>query len=246
MGFGNVCYLALWAWRQRRAGVDAWVLATPTLDRWSGEFPRLGDLAIPRKAVKPTDARRTAMASYGRFGEDFTREEVHDFVTQVLPLGVADPTDDSIVINVRRGDYYSVPEHRGALGFDVDQYLRVTVPAAIEAQGPVRRIHVVSDGPDWCRARLGWLADWCDQLTWADPADPPARNFRDVATARRIIMTNSTFSYWAGYVHDVVHPGAESSVWGPWFFMRGIEGGRAWQLDPRWSIVRDIPGGWDS
>lgn len=246
MGFGNILYLALWAWRGRQEGLDTWFLATPKVTPWLLTYPRLAELAIRPEHVSFRDGRVTALGSYGRFGEDFTRSELHEFVVEFLPTAAVGWRDDTVVINVRRGDYYSVPANRGALGFDVSEYLRVAVSTMIRTQGPVGRLHVVSDGQDWCHAKLPWLADHCEELTFAPSTDASAQNFREVATSPRVILTNSTFSYWAGYVHDVTHPGRESAVWAPSFFARGHNGGQAWQLDPAWSIVQDIPGGWDS
>ena len=246
MGLGNILYLALWAWRGRQQGLDTWFLATHRLAPWVESFPRLQELALPQEQVALGDLRRSARDTFGQFGEDFTRNELRAFIQDVLPLDPAGFAADTIVVNVRRGDYYSVPAIRGYFGFDIDAYLHLALPASVAAQGPVSRIHVVSDGLGWCHARLGWMARFCDELTWAQPTDTPAENFLVVATAERIIMTNSTFSYWAGYLHDVLHPGMEASVWAPSFFMRGSEGGRSHSLDPTWSIVPDIPGGWDS
>lgn len=59
-------------------------------------------------------------------------------------------------------------------------------------------------------------------------------------------MTNSTFSYWCAYISNVLHRDNYAEVYAPWFHARTIDGGRAYQLDPRWSVITDIPGGWDS
>lgn len=105
-------------------------------------------------------------------------------------------------------------------------------------------IHVVSDGIDWCHARLGWLADYAP-LTFAD-GETPMQNLVTVATARRLVLTNSTFSYWGAYISNVLHRDNHAHVHAPWFHARTIADGRAYQLDPRWTIIENIPGGWDS
>ena len=53
-----------------------------------------------------------------------------------------------LTLNVRRGDYYSNPHHRPEFAIDLAAYLRLAVASALAADGPVRRVHVVSDDPD--------------------------------------------------------------------------------------------------
>ncbi|WP_345206236.1 alpha-1,2-fucosyltransferase [Fodinibacter luteus] len=210
-------------------------------------FPTLAELTVRREEVRYTDVRRSAVAdSYGRFGEDFSEAHLEDFVRRRL-LEAFPPVDsDRVVINVRRGDHYSDHTVRGLFALDVDAYLRVAVPRVL-TQRPVSAVHVVSDGLDWCRARLGWIETEMQlPLSFATGAQGAAADLATVATARRLIVTNSTFSYWAGYVHDVLYPGTHADVWAPRFFSRGQDDWSAWQLNPRWSVVEDIPGGWNS
>ncbi len=62
-----------------------------------------------------------------------------------------------MTVNVRRGDYYSDPVFRGRYSFDIEAYLDVALARAVEMAGPVDHVLVVSDGIEWCRARLGGL-----------------------------------------------------------------------------------------
>lgn len=65
-------------------------------------------------------------------------------------------------------------------------------------------------------------------------------------TAWRLIGTNSTFSYWGGYVGDALRgDDQERRVVMPWFHQRTLNDGAADQLDPSWTIITDPPGGWD-
>ena len=250
LGFGNHLYLWFWAHRQRSAGRPAAVLWRPEMEPWLALFPALGDLVVRRSQVHPTDRRQPDEWGMG-YGRDFNTAELEEFCRQRLlsapvldAAGAPFADPDALVINVRRGDYYSNPTFRGMYSFDVEAYLRLAVGQAA-AERPIGRLHVVSDGSDWCRARLGWLAEHADELSFSSPADGPAQNLREVATAQRLVLTNSTFSYWAGYLATTAH-GRPDQVWAPWFHARIFDGGRAFQLDPRWRIVRDIPGGWDS
>ena len=134
------------------------------------------------------------------------------------------------MINVRRGDYYSNPGLRERYGFDQIGYLAAALPAA----GDADRALVVSDDIEWCRAHLdGLLAQRIARVDYAPPG--AVSNFRAVATGRRLIGTNSTFSYWGGYIADVLH--ADAVVVMPRFHARIDEETDAYQLDPRWIII---------
>ena len=80
---------------------------------------------------------------FGRFGEDFTREQLDDFVRTHLAPRVDDDTDPgTLVVNVRRGDYFDA-ENRAGFAFDQDAYLKVAVQRAYEQAEP-EKIRVVS------------------------------------------------------------------------------------------------------
>lgn len=245
-GVGNFLYLWLWADTHTRPGAPCLVLGSPAMDLWFEEFPAVRPLVVKRGDVRLTD-RREVLSPQG-FGMQFGADDLERFVRARILHGrsieaalarLVDP--DRVVINIRRGDYYSDLRFRGSYGIDLVAYVREAM-AATMAQGTPSAIHVVSDGPDWCRERLGWLADYAP-LTFAEPN--AAANLATIATARRLVLTNSTFSYWGGYISNVIH-GNHADVVAPWFHSRAIHHGRAYQLDPRWTIVRDIPGGWDS
>lgn len=241
MGLGNLLYIALWVARDRS---NRSMLRTPALVRWLSVFPALEQLSVSREAVGFTDVRRSAITqSYGSFGTDFSEGELKDFITTYLLPSHRPTVSGRLAMNIRRGDYFADPSVRGYFGFDLDAYLRVAI-GGMRDQEPLGRVLIVSDGLDWCRARLGWVGEMAD-VEYASVTSP-ADDFWRVATSRRILMTNTTFSYWAGYVHDVLQPDAASHVWAPAFFSRWQPDHRSWGLDPRWSVIEDIPGGWDS
>ena len=242
MGLGNLLYLAMWVAQERE---NRSMLRTPALEQWLDVFPALRELTVLREDVAFTAMRRSAVRhSYGRFGDDFSPCELTAFIRAHLTNAGPREVEDRLVVNVRRGDYFSDPSVRGYFGFDQDAYLRQAV-AAIHQQETIQSVLVVSDGIGWCRDRLGWLDDFATDVRFAS-GSTPADDFWTVATSRRILMTNSTFSYWAAHVHDVLLPDGAAHVWAPAFFSRWQPDHRSWGLDPRWSVVQDIPGGWDS
>ena len=243
MGFGNWLYLWLWADTGREAGLHRSVLRQPGMEPWVQAFPALEELCVARRDVGLRDRRHANLRQHGGFGESFTREGLESFITRRLLTGpglegpATDPSE--VVVNVRRGDYYSDPVFAAEFGFDQVSYVRGTTDEVLATAGGGRPAFVVvSDDPGWCREHLAWLADR-GELRFAT-RDGPLSDFRAIATARQAVLTNSTFSYWGGYVGGVLH-GGDSHVWAPSFFSRSQEGGRAWHLDPRWHVVEVDP-----
>lgn len=192
---------------------------------------------------------------FQRFGEDFAAADLDAFITDRLlsspafeaSLRAAAPTvENALVINVRRGNFYAFPAHRGLYSYDIHAYLGVALEAVRAADPDIPAIDVVSDDIGWCRTRLGWLADHAPRLTFTESPGGALHDFARIAAARRLIIPNSTFSYWAAHVSAVLHPGHEADIVAPAFHNREVDSGRAWQLDPRWTIIQEIPGGWDS
>ncbi|GAA4407766.1 hypothetical protein GCM10023168_24190 [Fodinibacter luteus] len=248
LGFGNFLYLWLRADSEQARGHDHRVVRVPGMDPWLDMFPSIRGLLVERRDVRPWDRRDPSWNQ--RFGVEFTREELQAFIrrhligSQLTRLGDADRR--SVVVNVRRGDYYSVPRLRGQYSFDIPAFLDVALDASVRGAGPVERIRVVSDDVGWCRERLdGLLRRRAGTVEYQALSSTPQEDFRAVATSPRIIGTNSTFSYWAGYVSSFLH-GEQAQVVVPAFHARHVDGGRAYQLDPAWTIVEDIPGGWDA
>ena len=250
MGIGNVLLLCLWAEEGRQEGQERWVLATAASEPWQAAFPGLAGLILPRERVRFFDRRVMPWSGVPASQEprQLDIRSVESFVTDVLLRGsplvqdLRDPDPDHLVINVRRGDYYTVPETRAHYGFDVQSYLRLAWQQSVERDGPPSRITVVSDDMDWCRTELAWLAHSAP-TTWAERTGA-VQDFRRVASARRVIITNSTFSYWAGHVSNVVWGDNHGQIWAPRFFDRSRNEGRSWLLDERWSIIEALPGGW--
>lgn len=255
MGFGNHLYLWCWAHsgpadRQHRV-----VLMTEKMRYWAQHVPDFArDRIVERGDVSFLDRRGHYWAENETYTGDprgFTQESRDAFVTEVLlpsPLlqGVRDTpyaNDDVIVINVRRGDYYSDPFHRPRHAMDVVGYLREAVPRSIEHDGPVERLHLVSDDIGWCVDHLSWLESY-GRLTHQSPDATPASSFRDLCSARRLVMTNSTFSMWAAFVSTALYGDNLAKIWAPAFFMSTYAPGRCYEYDSGWSFVDDLPGGW--
>lgn len=249
---GNFLYDWMHAYDQRTRGVDMVCLRTPPMDPW---LPVFGDpaaeLLVEPEDVHLTDRREKGL--HNEFGPHFDEDTLARFIEGFLePTGLLDadrvPVDlrigtDDVVVNVRRGDYVTNEVNWRNYGFDVHDYLRVALARSVEVGGPVRRILVVSDGIEWCESNLAWLSSHCEMLDFENTGQPPEVHLGLLANASRLILANSTFSYWGGYL-SAWRSGRPEQVVAPWFHIRTDLGGAAWQLDPRWSIVRDIPTKW--
>lgn len=249
---GNFLYDWMHAFDQRSQGADVVCLKTPAMDRW---LPLFGDL-VAELVVRPAEVRITDRREKGlhnEFGPHFDEQTLARFIDGFLrPSGILDEprvpeslrtTDEDVVVNVRRGDYVTNADNWRNYGFDLDDYLRVALRQSVDVGGPIRRLLVVSDGIDWCEAHLGWLANHCRMLEFENTGQPPEVHLALLSNAPRLILANSTFSYWGGYA-SAWHFGKPDQVVAPWFHVRTDRAGAAWQLDPRWSIVEDIPSGW--
>lgn len=241
MGFGNHLYMWLWVHGQNRSGRTSVLTYDEKMAHWLNVLPSLSSLTIEPGDVKWSDKRVVLWAQ--QFGRDWTIEQMSSFISIYLkPFLSADVDLDPgrVVLSVRRGDFYSNPDFRRMYGFNINGY----VEKALEVQrglGRVQRVHVVSDDPEWCRNNLSALGT-VPTVSYEEVGSPE-RHFRQLCSAGRLVLSNSTFAYWGAYV--AVHRGADPrNVVAPWFHSRADYDGRAYQLDPRWTVVESIPGGW--
>jgi len=255
LGVGNYLYFALRAYLFSGEGRDYRVTLDDGVRPWLAVMPGLQSYFVEHSDVRLLERREHISPSFFQtFGDDFNGDDLDRYITQkVLPSPLFNgwherssqlAQDGVLTVNVRRGDYYATEAFRRIYGFDVASYVHVAVAEAHRDNGDFGRIHVVSDGVDWCRQHLPWLEDYTERVTFVGPADSPQQHLVDVALSPTLILTNSTFSYWGAYISNVIHRANLSDVWAPRFFGRGLraEGSSAWQLDPRWSVIEDVPG----
>lgn len=244
IGLGNMLTYWFWAHKRRAEGTEAFVARTDAMLPWLDVFPALRELLIERSDIPFSAQRRHEMRQEFNETERALQEEFIQRYLLSSPLWpTTPPTEPEVVtVNVRRGDYYSEPHWRALYGFDIAAYVRLALEGSLQ-QGAIRTVRVVSDGPDWCRENLDFLADY-GKLEFQSPSDGPTENLLQLSSASRLVLANSSFSYWAAHMSNVWHQGGHEFTWAPWFHRRDFLDGAAWQLDPRWSVVRDIPGGW--
>ena len=197
MRLGNVLYQWLWAYRGQRDGLDRVCLANADTLKWLPVFPdvRCGLVVLPHE-VRLRDQRVRPWLDEKTHPARFESPHLDEFCRDMLLPGLAAEVgpSDRLVVNVRRGDYYSVPEHEREFGFDVVEFVRQAVRASIAEAGRPSEIQIVSDHPEWCTTSMPFLDDIAPVTRASGTADP-ANDFRAVVSARRLILANSTFSY---------------------------------------------------
>lgn len=227
---GNLLYLWLHAHSRSAIGPPVAVLETRGMQEWWAHFPALRQLSVPREEVRFSDRREwDATWLYQRFGVDFDRPALTAFVRDVFAEHAAGAVDERLVINVRRGDFYAT-EFEAKHGFDVVSYTSAALAHFSGSTGAL----VVSDDADWCRNHLGdELRSRFRDVEYAAP--DPLQNLLALASARRLIGANSTFSYWGAYIADALHSDVQIVM--PRFHARMAHGTDAHQLDPRWTAL---------
>ncbi|MCV7523613.1 alpha-1,2-fucosyltransferase [Micrococcus luteus] len=240
MNGGNFLFLWATAWARHRATGTRWVVRyKPKMQPWLQEFPALWRLTVKEEDVSFLQPRTV---EWGHdINEDFLYPDLKAFCREVLLAGSDFPrrwgtvVPDATVVNVRRGDYYSVPEHRAKYGMDIRGYLSAALRAlGAPADSPVV---LVSDDPAWCVENLSDLFGDASVTTMPEPHDM----FQDLAqlsAARRLILANSTFSYWAGYLATSRPRGERPErVVAPLFFGRHYPYGESALLLPEWLAI---------
>lgn len=240
---GNVLFYWLHAHIRQRAGTRYVVRTSEAARPWLDHLPDLArQLTVEPAGVRFYDRREWPPPPdlFQRFGSDFDTGDLDAFVRTFLlgsPL-LARPgrPDDVVVVNVRRGDYYSDDKHRRNFGMEIEGYLRQALTRAF-ARRPHGGVHVVSDDIAWCRDNLGTLlAAFSPAVTYAPPASTGFDDFAALCSARTLICSNSTFSYWGGYV-STVRFGGDAHVIVPAFHARHVNEGVAYQLLSAWDVV---------
>lgn len=246
MNLGNLLTVGRWAYQGDLADDERYVLVRPEREQAMSLFPELRR----RYFLRPDQIRFTDQRLLPWLTDGYPRDHlsvVPRYVQECLlpgsPLMEIDgDVSDALVVNVRRGEYYSDPVVRKYFGFDVASYVHVAVEQSVASNGTPARIHVVSDDVGWCRNHLEPFLQRISPVSYGAHKNP-ALDLATLIAAPRLVLANSTFSYWGGFIGDVLAPSRE--VWVPWLFCRSMDGGDSrGQISPEWNVVSEIPGGW--
>ncbi|MBJ7459796.1 MAG: alpha-1,2-fucosyltransferase [Thermoleophilaceae bacterium] len=108
---------------------------------------------------------------------------------------------ESVAVHVRRGDYVSDAGSAATFGsLDLDYYHRAA--ALIREQRPAAEFFVFSDDPEWCRRSI----DLPGPTHVVSGQNRPFEDLTLMGACHDVIVANSTFSWWGGWLAD--RPGA--------------------------------------
>lgn len=242
MNGGNFLYLWATAWARRREKGRPWLVRyKPKMEPWLTEFPALRDLTVREEDVSFRQERtvewgqQTYQDWFFRDLLDFARERL--LTSSGFQARLKQVDRGAVVVNVRRGDYYSDPVHRANFGFDVAGYVWAAV--ARVPRDEAGRIILVSDDVDWCRENLGFLSAWGEVGTIPGEHDM-FNDLAQLAGGRHLVLANSTFSYWGGYLASAMPVNDRpQSVQAPLHFNRLYARGESPLLLPQWQAIPD-------
>lgn len=239
---GNFLYYWMWADAHDHAGRPARVLYQDSITEWLDEFPLARHLTVRREELKGPlcdfiDRHRHT------FGQDFDIPTLEGFSRKLVDtsprfqerrrrLGKL-VTPNSLVLNVRRGDYYQYDHLIEQYGLDIPAYVKNAISAVQQSGRPISSVLMVSDDPQWCMENLA------EGLPWPTVVDQERSGmFDDLAAlslAPTLVLANSTFSYWGSHLAASFIP--DHLAFAPPYHYR--EGGREVRdaFDPRWQIV---------
>jgi hypothetical protein len=222
---GNYLYFALHAFLESRDGHDYRVLDSGLDAEW---LPRIFDRTEPIPKL-----------FYQQYGTDFGPSDLAAFVQSImgaLPRVAVDR--DTVTVNVRRGDYYSSVERINEFGFDVAQYVNLALARA-ESHRPIAALQIVSDDSAWTSHMLRVIRP---DLTVSDVVrGGPLLHFAALANSPRLVLANSTFSYWGAYVSEVLNGAEGVEIYAPDLHSRLVQNGQPWQHAPSWTALPTLP-----
>jgi hypothetical protein len=123
----------------------------------------------------------------------------------------------SIGLHVRRGDYVATPESHAFHGTCPMEYYDAALELVLSRIGPEAELFVFSDDIEWARANIRYAlptthVDWNAARSYED--------LRLMSACGALIMANSTFSWWGGWLN----PRSDKVVVAPrqWFRAPGV------------------------
>lgn len=203
---------------------------------WLNVFPEFGKYFIMEADIKKLDYKVGYSTFFQFLNAEFSYGDLQNFIKDYFlrnpSINNVKKKPDTLYIHVRRGDYYNT-EHEKIFGFDVKGFIEYCFTS-----GQVTHqleIVLVSDDINWCKENLQFLKKYTDSLCFADNLDAK-ESFLTLATARKILISNSTFCYWAAYISTFIY-GSQSEIFAPNFINRSKRYEANNQYLPEWKVI---------
>lgn len=186
----------------------AFLLETPGMEAWLQEFPALKSYTRPPQALRFRSRRLIGFSQ--KIEESFSKEELRSFIERNLfsesfcyrqKKARSLVQENTLVVNIRRGDYYSLDTIHRLFGIDTVAYVRAALNLALE-KGKPSNIVVTSDDLDWCAQNLAFL-DEVAPTRFEKFGEGMFDDLAVLSVSRRLILTNTTFGYWGAYMANL-------------------------------------------
>ncbi len=245
--WGNLLYFFLRAYIFQQQGKSLKLLYTRHMEDLIIYFPELQQYIIKENQVKFYHKKDASNNFYQVFGEDFSEEELNNFIKEHLATSelfqsflttIPEPENDDLTINIRRGDFYE-KGNSSIYGYDQISFIRHILNQCLNGRS-WERINILSDDMQWCRENFGFLNVYTKDLNFPKLAEHTIiYSFLWVAKSKNLILSNSTFSFWAAYLSNYLYH-SEKNTFCPIFGSRRIENTDLYQYNPKWIMVRDF------
>lgn len=227
--FGNHLYFFLHCDIERKKGINIFIRYTENMSFWLKEFPALTTFVTYPENLHFFDNFDWFKSYYQDFGKDFTQEDLNNFIKSYL-INEKFKTNKRIAFNIRRGDFYIGKNDMSA--FDQLSYLKKILECHAELK--TKTIEIVSDDVEWCKKNIT-----IEDVSFIfNESKNPIDHFYTLSNSCFLAVTNSTFSYWSGYISKYLNK--ENVVLSPDFGGRHYKDNIAIQLHPEWEIIHLI------
>lgn len=229
-------------------GAPSFLIYREGMDPWLEEFPQLKNLTREKDYVRFRTKRVIGVNQ--NINKMFSKSELKEFINSYLlsPSFIARQENSkkyvdstSLVINVRRGDYYSNSAVHHNFGIDTIEYIKYALREARKNLSP-SNIVVVSDDLEWCRQNLQFL-NYSASTRFEKIGNDFFDDLATLSVANNLILTNTTFGYWGAYI---ANRDDNCFVYAPNIHQRGVaQGGIPNQHEHNWVQI-EPPNSWKS
>lgn len=245
--WGNLLYFFLRAYIFEQQGQSLKILYTQHMDDLTTYFPQLKKYIITENQVKFYHKKDASNNFYQVFNKDFSEQDLNDFIKEYLVSSefaksflssFSEPTLNELTINIRRGDFYE-KGNSSIYGYDQTGFIKHIFKNYLNDKKWFR-INILSDNMQWCKDNFDFLNEHASHLNFPDLNDHKIiTSFLWVANSKNLILSNSTFSFWAAYISNYLYK-SQKSTYCPIFGSRRIENTDLYQYNPEWVMIRDF------
>ncbi|MFC7346663.1 alpha-1,2-fucosyltransferase [Chryseobacterium zhengzhouense] len=237
--FGNLLYFFLRACIYKSEGRSLKILETSHFTEIIKLFPKLAEFVITEKEVKFYHHKDADNNFYQVFGSHFNNDQLNHFI-EIYLIGSIEPLHkipSELCINVRRGDFYE-QGNTSIYGYDQIGFLKHVFEKHLNPKY-FQNIKIISDNMLWCKEELSFLNKYTDQLIFPTLENSIEDGFKEVINSKALILSNSTFSFWAAYISNFIFNNT-SQTYCPIFGSRKISNTDLYQTNPSWNIISDF------